>query len=129
MAIAGATFLALTLPFYLYDPSGFSPLDAEAKLEQYERVLPGAEAILLAGGALLTLGLAWWTAAPDARTVLRNMALVQGFFVVTSMILASIGLNRVSFGLSFAGYGLNVLFFAAAAYWLARSRLTEPSMA
>jgi hypothetical protein len=115
MAIAAVTFLAVTLPFYLYDPSGFSPLDAEAKLSQYDVVLPHAQAILISAGALLTLVLA--LRSRDELEALRNTALVQGFFVVISMVLASIALHKVSFGLSRVGYGLNVLFFAAVAAW------------
>lgn len=117
MTIAGMTFLVVTLPFYLYDPGGFSPIDAEAKLKQYEVVLPGAETILLTAGAMLTAGLAWLSPVRSELAVLRNTAIVQAFFVVSSMILASIALDRISFGLSFVGYGLNILFFASVAVW------------
>jgi hypothetical protein len=126
MAVAAATFLALTLPFYLYDPDGFSPLDAEAKLSQYDVVVDHAQALILAAGAALTLALAWWMRAADESRVMRNMAIVQGFFVVISMVLASIALHRVSLGLSRVGYGLNVLFFAAVAAW---PRLTAATVA
>ena len=128
MAVAAATFLALTLPFYLYDPDGFSPLDAEAKLSQYDIVVDHAQELILAAGAALTLALAWWTRSADESRVLRNTAIVQGFFVVISMVLASIALERVSLGLSRVGYGLNVLFFAAVAAWprLAAATVARP---
>jgi hypothetical protein len=117
MAIAAATFLAVTMPFYLYDPDGFSPLDAEAKLSQYDIVISHAQTVLLAAGAALTVALAATMRSADESVVLRNTAFVQGFFVVISMVLASIALHRVSLGLSRVGYGLNVLFFAAVAAW------------
>jgi hypothetical protein len=117
MAIAAASFLAVTLPFYLYDPDGFSPLDAEAKLSQYDVVVDHAQEVILAAGVALTLALAWLMRSADETRVLRNTALVQGFFVVVSMVLASIALDRVNLGLSRVGYGLNALFFAAVAAW------------
>jgi hypothetical protein len=117
MAVAAAVFLAVTLPFYLYDPDGFSPLDAEAKLSQYDVVIDHAQTILLAAGAAITLALAAATRSANESVVMRNTAFVQGFFVVISMVLASIALHKVSLGLSRVGYGLNVLFFAAVAAW------------
>jgi hypothetical protein len=116
LTVVAVAFLAVTLPFYLYDPGGFSALDAEAKLRQYNVVLPGAEAILLTAGGALALWLAVASRADDL-TVLRNTAVVQAFFVVSSIVLASVALHTVSFGVSRVGYGLNVLFFAAVAAW------------
>jgi hypothetical protein len=131
MAIAAATFLAVTLPFYLHDPDGFSPLDAEAKLSQYDVVISHAQTVLLAAGAALTLTLAALTRSDDESVLLRNTAFVQGFFVVISMVLASIALDRVSLGLTRVGYGLNVLFFAAVAAWprLTGATVARPSTA
>jgi hypothetical protein len=131
MAIAAAAFLAVTMPFYLYDPDGFSPLDAEAKLNQYDVVVDHAQTVLLTAGAALTVALAAAMRSADESRVLRNMAFVQGFFVVISMVLASIALHRVSLGLSRVGYGLNVLFFAAVAAWprLAGAAFARPAAA
>ena len=53
----------------------------------------------------------------DQITLLRNCAIVQGFPVLLSVVLASIQADEMN--LNFAGYGTSSLFFGAAAFWAA----------
>ena len=115
-AITGATFLAVTLPFYLYDPSAFSPLDTSAKLGQFEPVLPLAG--LLVPLATLILALILAVLQPESRdqdALLRNCAIVLAFPVLCGIVLRSVKVGGV--GLSFAAYGTFLLFFGAVAFW------------
>jgi uncharacterized membrane protein len=35
LVVAGLVFVAITLPFYLYDPAGFAPLSIQNKFAQF----------------------------------------------------------------------------------------------
>jgi len=75
---AVVSFVAVTLPFYLYDPGGFSPLQTQGKLDAFQTMLPGAMiwAILTAvlvgiwtgwrarNGAELLMAMGWTVAVP-----------------------------------------------------------------
>src|SRR5206468_7169622 len=58
LGLALAVCAAVTLPFYAYAPSRFSPLLTADKIGRFEDVVPGATAILLVAGGVLTLLLA-----------------------------------------------------------------------
>lgn len=106
-AVAGA----LTLPFYLYDRAGFSPLRTENKFAQFETVLPHAQAIILSAAVGLTVGLAFTRMNDRAGALARNCALVQAFLVVCVLVLASAKAHRPDFTF-FSPYGINAVFFA-----------------
>ena len=115
-AITGATFLVVTLPFYLYDPQAFSPLDTAAKLGQFDPVLPMASLLVPLATLILALILAFRQPAshrPDL--LLRNCAIVLAFPVLCGIVLRSIKIGGA--GLSFASYGVFFLFFGAVAFW------------
>nr|NIV35513.1 hypothetical protein [Anaerolineae bacterium] len=115
-AITGATFLAVTLPFYLYDPQAFSPLDTAAKLGQFEPVLPLAGLLIPLAALILALVLAFLQpASRRLDALLRNCAIVLAFPVLCGIVLRSIQTGGV--GLSFASYGTFFLFFGAVAFW------------
>ena len=101
LSIATVTFLAVTLPLYLFDPKNFTPLDAADRLTDFDYVLPHLSLWLGVAAVLLTIGFA----AFKPRSPLANFALVQAFFVVSEMLMWG--------DLEYSGYGLFFLFFGS----------------
>jgi hypothetical protein len=114
-AITAATCTAVTLPFYLYSPSRFSPLLTRDKVEHLDSLLPGLSTLLLGVGGLLALLLAW-RRARDVLPVFASCALVQGFLVFSDALASSIQEGQLDLGL-LGSYGLFVLIFGAFALW------------
>jgi hypothetical protein len=56
--LAGGVWMATVLPFYLWDPSAFTPLLSRGKLAVTESVLPWADEAILTSSAVLAAGLA-----------------------------------------------------------------------
>jgi hypothetical protein len=142
-AITCLTFLVITLPFFLYDPDGFSPLHTTDELGRFEVVLPHAGLLIPLATAAVSVALALyrpaWPRDPGPKTagqaatigapadlttaLLRNSALVLAFPVLCGIALYSIGLkmlhgvNMIYFG--FASFGVFFLFFGAVPSWKA----------
>ena len=115
-AITGTVLLALTIPFYIYDPQAFSPLYAASKLGQFEPVLPLAGLLLPLATLILALVLAFLQPVGQKPDILlRNCAIVLAFPVLCGIILLSIRAGGLNF--SFASYGTFFLFFGAVAFW------------
>lgn len=111
-AVAFGVFLAVTLPFYLYDRAGFTPFHAADKLSQFDSVLPHARAVILVLAAVLTLGLSLTRMRTDGGALARNAAIVQAFILVFAVALDSAAAGHATFFFLVSGYGLNAVFFA-----------------
>jgi hypothetical protein len=98
----------MIIPFYLYDPQGFYPLQTNDRLDQLRIVLPVVSAIL----ALIFSVLPGNSSLP---VLLRNCAIVMAFPVLGILIYRSI--ISGSLNLDYAHYGLGFLFFGAVALW------------
>ena len=113
MAISGLAFLAVTLPFFLYDPVGFTPFHTMHKLTRFNQVLPHADIII----ALVTLGtgvalsVKWNDGSISA--LLRNCSIVLAIPILFSLVIPSLKVIH----LRNAGYGIFCLFFAAPYFW------------
>jgi hypothetical protein len=135
MVTVGLACAAVTLPFYLFDPGGFSPLHTTDELGRFDAVLSHAGLIipLITAAAAILLAL-WPEAWPErvndgklqaaqgrvytdavAAAFFRNSALVLAFPVFCGLILYGIGLRRLYF--SFATFGIFFLFFGAVPAW------------
>jgi hypothetical protein len=114
----GATCLALgvvTLPFYLYDPSRFTPLTTQDKFVQFEALLPNLWLIVPGATALLALGLALRAGSFDLWDLLQRCTVVLAFPVLCAILLGSVSAGKPDF--RFAFYGVAFLFFGAAGFW------------
>jgi hypothetical protein len=113
-ALSALTFGLITVPFYLYDPVGFSPLYNADKLGQFNSILPFAGTIipLLCGVLALVLSFQRMQLAE----FFRNCAIILAFPIICGLILSTIRSQRLELGI--AGYGLSFLFFAALSCWL-----------
>ena len=110
--VALGVFLAVTLPFYLYDRAGFTPFHAADKLSQFDAALPHARVIILVLAVVLTLALTFTRMGVDGAALARNAAIVQVFILVWAVGLDSDRAGHVTFFFLVSGYGLNVVFFA-----------------
>jgi hypothetical protein len=103
--------LAVTLPFLLYDPAGFSPLHTRRKLTEVSAVLPHADVVIPAIAAALSLCFVRPRWNRDTASMLRNATVVQAFLVVAATALGALvggkpPLANTSFGTLFLFLGL-----------------------
>lgn len=117
LAITCAACAAITLPFWLYDPAGFSPFHNQTdKLAAYQSVLPFSELIVPALGGCIALALAVRSLRRGSDPWLRDCAIVQAFLVFSVVVLSMI--QRGKFALVLMGYGVFFLFFGVYACWM-----------
>lgn len=114
LGVAGVAFAAVTLPWYLYDPTGFSPFHTANKLRLLNMVIPYAAEITLVIVGLLSLWLAWRQKGYLAFFV--NCAIIQAIPVIAGIVIPIpiLGLD-FTYG---TRYGSTYILFAAVAYWL-----------
>lgn len=115
IAVACAAFAAVTAPFYLYDPQGFSPLHTSNKLGQFESLIPSPDIFMLLATGVVALALALIPANRNLDVMLANCAVVLALPVIFGIILSSVGNGSLTF--EFAYYGLPSLIFGAAGFW------------
>jgi hypothetical protein len=126
-AITAGTVVAITAPFWLYDPQGFSPLTVQySKGSQFGSILPYAGVIIPVAGGLLATLLAYRYSDGSLTHLLRNSALVQAFLVMCAVV-GSV-LQTGSYGLTRTSYGVFFLSFGVFASWTALyARAATPS--
>jgi hypothetical protein len=115
VAVAGAAFAAVTIPFWIHDPLGFTPLHAQShKVAEFQTILPFAGLVVPALGACLALALAWRSIKLGRETWLRDCAIVQAFLVICVATLTAIQTGTLS--LTSTSYGVFFLFFGVLAF-------------
>jgi hypothetical protein len=120
-AVTCATSAAITLPFYLYDPQGFSPLlSSTGQLGRFDSVVPLARVIVPLVTGVISLVLALQCANRDLSIMLRNCAIVLVFPVLCGIVLISAEAAKPEFW--FASYGLPAMVFGVTAAWPKLSR-------
>ncbi|MEK6335105.1 MAG: hypothetical protein AABM67_09160 [Acidobacteriota bacterium] len=116
VAIACAAFAAVTFPFWLYDPAGFSPFNTQThKVAVWQTVLPYSGFVIPALGGLIALALAVKSLRQRSVTWLRDCAIVQAVLVLSVVTLSII--QRRTFSLVLMSYGVFFLFFGVYACW------------
>ena len=115
MALTISTTLLVTVPFYLYDPSGFSPLHTIGFLDQFETLISNAPFYIILANAILSILLSIQNNS-DTFTYLINCAIILAIPVICGTILGSI----IGGGsdLAFALFGASYIIFCALAFWI-----------
>jgi hypothetical protein len=113
LAMTCVGFAAVTIPFWLYDPSEFTPLSTEWGKIELGNLLPFSGFAILAVTGIAALLLSLQRFDSSHVTLLRNCALVQAVPVVFVVLLHSILGGGLS--LMHAGYGQFALFFGVLA--------------
>ncbi len=110
MGLTCITFVAITLPFYFYDPAHFAPLDAASRLTWFEFVIPHAPWVI--SGAMGLLGLVFGLVPMKSGASLWvRCALVQAFPVIVGFLLGG-GLVYLAYSTFCVPFGI----LAAAVY-------------
>jgi hypothetical protein len=123
-----AVFAMVTLPFYIYDPSGFSPLIIQTRKTAFlESVLPHAGPIIGGSALILSIVLGLQKQTRDCEVLFRNCAIVQFFLLLFASTLWAIYSGQFTLYLGTIGYGMFTLFFAAASLWINISK-REPRL-
>lgn len=126
LAIAGVTFLAVTIPFWLYDPANFTPMIIQTeKMKQFDGIIPHAGYILAGTSMVLAWGLAMMRSNAALPVFLRNCAIIQLYVVLFSSALHSILTGKLSLFFGHIGYGLFALFFGVFGAWIALNQPEE----
>ena len=117
LAVTAASFIAVTAPFYLADPNGFTPTHQITKLTQ---AFPYAREIVLMAAGLLAIALAVRTArlqAPGYRDFFAGAAILQAFLFASAVALFSLQVQDAQSTFVFIkeGYGVHFLFFGVLA--------------
>ena len=132
--IGVAAFASVTLPFYLVDPSGFSPLHAQQaaspdipyRIGQILSFLPDNAAIILSIPAgVLVLVLALRFQGSGFRSLMMNCAIVQFVLFMPFFWLTTIQTQPLLF--AFSDFGVAYMIFGALAIWpsLTRTSVVE----
>ena len=115
VAVAVAAFAAVTVPFWIHDPAGFTPLHAQAhKVAEFQAIMPFAGLVVPALGGCIALVLAWRSLKLRRETWLRDCAIVQAFLVICVATLTAIQTGTLS--LTSTSYGVFFLFFGVLAF-------------
>jgi hypothetical protein len=115
--ICGAA-VAATLPFWLYDPQGFTPLIVQkGKMEQFNGIIPQAGIVLAVSALSLALGLSARKRSSTPPVFFQNLAFVQLFILIFTSTLYSIWIGEFNLYFGHVGYGLFVMFFGVFAQW------------
>ncbi len=117
LVTAALAFAAVTLPFYLHDPDGFTPATTAGKLTEFNELVPHLHLIVIAAAGVLALGLAARRFDRAGDVLMSRSAAIQLGFLFTIVALDSIDVGRVTFAFLIPSYGLVALFFAALGTW------------
>lgn len=118
-ALSVLTLAAVTLPFYAYDPAGFSPLRVQyAKVAQFNAIVPAAG--FLVAAATATTALLVGVACLGRRirpcmAVLGGGAVVQAVPALATFVLYAAGEHPFDF--DWAGYGVSFMIPGVLALW------------
>jgi hypothetical protein len=107
------SFSGITLPFIIYDPSGFSPLHTSNKLS-IRGIFPWAPFLLpaLAGGLAIILG--WRSRIYTLSNFMRDVMVVQAVLILGGLFLGSLNAGRLNF--AYFHFGVLFMFFGVYAF-------------
>jgi len=122
--IAVGIFAAVSLPFILINPEGFTPFSAGNKLALIDRHIPWASVSLHALSALSATAAGLWIilgrGRADERPVLGLAAWVTATPMLGAVAFHSVISGAPDFGFMHPRYGLMYLFFCLGAWGLSR---------
>ncbi|MEJ7624153.1 MAG: hypothetical protein WKF34_09185 [Pyrinomonadaceae bacterium] len=116
-ALSALSALLVTLPFWLFDPAGFSPLfNQSEKIRKFESLVPYATVLVPAAGLLLSAILALRSMSGSFATLWWSCAITQIFSVFLLSMLSSLYLGEPDLYFGHVSYGVFFLFFAVMAH-------------
>ncbi len=132
LTISGVTCLAVTLPFWVCYPNGFSPLTVQSeKLAFISDVVPFAGLIIPGSAGILAIALSFQDLKNGIARYFRNFAIVQIYVLFLTAGVYSIKLGRLDLFLTQSGYGMFSMIFGATAFWMylySENRTAKPEI-
>jgi hypothetical protein len=116
---SGTVWLLVTMPFYFYAPESFTPFHTQASHASFNG-LPFSVILLPLAGAILSIALAMRRMGVDCATLFESSALIQGFLIVTAIILSNMAKDEINFSLS--RYGIMFILLGCVPCWLALTK-------
>jgi len=113
LAITFVSFCSITVPFFLYDPTGFSPLHTANKLSM-NGGYRYAPLVLPVIAGILSVVLAMRCKIYLLSVFMRDVAVVQIVLMVGGLILASLSAGTLN--LNYPHFGILFLFFGVFAF-------------
>jgi hypothetical protein len=117
-----ASFCCITLPFYFYDPQGFSPLHVSNKLTRFNDILPAAHLLVPSCTVVCALVLSLMSNIWKTEQLFLRMAGVLSLPFISAVILHTWQGGRVNF-MEFGWYGLSAGLFAISSITISISKL------
>jgi hypothetical protein len=106
----------VTVPFWLYDPQGFSPLSNQSKkVAVFQATLPHAGFLIPLLGACVALLLSFERMNKESTGWLRSCAIVQALMAACVVILSTAQAGK-PFAVMGTGFEVFFLFFGAYAF-------------
>ena len=118
--LVAVTAASVTLPFYFYNPDGFTPLFSQSVKVSLLPILPSAGILVPILGGLLALALMFQRMGSDGVVFWRNCAIGQFILYAFVSILPMIEKGGLVIGVH--GYGMIFFLFGAIASWLYLTR-------
>ena len=122
------TFFIVTIPFFLYDPKGFSPVNVQfSKINQLNSISPFIGIFVVIAGGIIAVLLSFQRMDGNCIILFRNCAFVEAFLILCAIILDII--NEAKLNLGSSGYGFSFLFFGTLTFWhelTARAKIDKP---
>ena len=128
-AAATASFLAVTLPFWLHDPQTFVVAclrEQNFAATAQNSVIPHADLAVPLASTLFAVGLSFRRLKNWDAQVLSYCALAQAFPILAIVVLSSIEAGGLD--LAYAEIGVHFLFFGVVASWAGFVRIGAPEV-
>lgn len=120
LSISAAAFLLVTVPFWIYDPAGFTPFHEQSKkISQFEPLIPFAPVVVTGISILVAIIFAFRKMGPDGKAFLISCSLIQMFSILLLSAISSVNLGKADLYFGHTNYGVFALIFAAFAGWIA----------
>ena len=123
-AVAAAAFVAVTVPFWLYDPGAFTPLQTNNPFAHFRSMLPLSTILVPGACGLVALGLSLKRNGGDQFVLLRDCAVVLALPVVCITLLEIIANGAINY--YWLSYAEGLLFFGVLAWWIHFTGASEP---
>jgi len=111
LLVAGLVFVAITLPFYLYDPAGFAPLSIQNKFAQFGDYVPERVVLLPVLCLAFSVAVALWPGTRGATDWLVRAGLV--LLMPAVLLVALVSIRSGGLLLRYSAYGIPAALFGA----------------
>jgi len=109
-------FCAVTLPFWLYDPEGFTPLHVTKYVKRFDSIIPYFSLVISGTSVAVVAWLSLSKLRNKALKLLWGSAIIQAVPTAYGIVLTSVTAGRFEVG-PYANYSLSFMLFGAVGLW------------